>query len=85
MVVECIILEDLEISQIEGKSNLELVDYVVEMISIVDPNFKQSEMKQIKLLGKQNEITEDNHQTASSKKSSSECKSYDLRNFRAEQ
>jgi hypothetical protein len=75
MVVECIILEDLQISKIEGKSNLELVDYVVEMISIVDSNFKQSEMKQIKLLGKQNEIIEDNHQTSSSKKSHSSCKS----------
>ena len=76
MVVECIILEDLEISEIEGKSNLELVDYVLEMISLVDPNFKKSEMKQIKLLGKQNEIIEDNHQSSANHKSHSSCKNY---------
>ena len=62
MVVECIVIEELEVSIVEGKSPWELLEYAVEIISKIDPNFKKDELKQVKLLGKQNEITENRNQ-----------------------
>ena len=64
-------MEELEISAVEGKSDLVLLEYTIETISKVDPNFKKSELKKVKLLGKQNEISEDDNQTSASKKSQS--------------
>ena len=73
MVVECIVLEELEVSSVDGKTPQQLLDYVIGMFSNIDSDFKPSELKLVKLLGKQNEIFETELETTTNKKPHSSC------------